>query len=110
MGGRRRWREARQGMHRWRRVNAWRVEGLLLQKGSDRWARRRLVRGHGKGLESASNGSTPALDLGFGSRSSTTRHLETYVFSLRAGAIRCWMRNTESQSFTGADGDGKKGC
>jgi hypothetical protein len=84
MGGRRRGREARQGMHRWRGVNAWRMEWLLLQKGSDRWARRRLVRGHGKGLESASNGGTPALDLAFRSRSSTTRHLETDVFSLRA--------------------------
>jgi hypothetical protein len=81
-------------MHRWRRVNGWRIEGLLLQKGGDRWARRRLVGGDGKWLERASNGRTPALDLGFGARSSTTRHLETYVRMLRAGAIRCWTRST----------------
>jgi hypothetical protein len=67
--------EARQGLDRWRRGNAWRVEGLLLTKGGDQWAGPRLVGGDGKRLERANIGATLVLRA----RSSTARHRITYL-------------------------------
>jgi hypothetical protein len=67
--------EARQGLDRWRRGNAWRVEGLLLTKGGDQWAGPRLVGGDGKRLERANIGATLVLRA----RSSTARHCITYL-------------------------------